>query len=46
MEWGFFFESFKGQMLSKKKGAMVGLCISFVATFGWIAIGQNDSSSL
>jgi hypothetical protein len=30
----------------KKKGAMVGLHISFGATFGWIAIGQNGSSSL
>jgi hypothetical protein len=30
----------------QKKGAMVGPCILFVATFAWIVIGQNGSSSL
>jgi hypothetical protein len=30
----------------EEQGAMVGPCISFVATFGWIDIGHNNSSSL
>jgi len=41
-----FFLNHLGDKCCQKKGAMVGLCILFVATFGWIAIGQNGSSSL
>jgi len=43
---GVFFLNHLRDKCCQKKGAMVGFCISFVATFGWIAIGQNDSSSL
>jgi hypothetical protein len=41
-----FFLNHLGHKCYKKKGVMVGPWISFVATFSWIAIGQNNSSSL
>jgi len=41
---GLFLESFRREILLKNK--VVGPYIFFVATFGWITIGQNDSSSL
>jgi hypothetical protein len=43
---GFFLESFRGQNIVEEQDAMVGPCISFVATLCWIAIGQYSSSSL
>jgi hypothetical protein len=41
-----FLKIIQGSNVVKKQGVMVGPCISFVATLGWIAIGQNGSSSL
>jgi hypothetical protein len=45
MEW-FFSLIIQGTNVVKEQGAMVGPCISFVATLGWIVVGQNNSSSL
>jgi hypothetical protein len=44
---GMFFSLFIQRIdVVKEQGAMVGPHSSFMATFGWIVIGQNGSNSL
>jgi hypothetical protein len=42
----FFFWIIKGTNVVKEQGAMVGPCITIVATVVWIALSKDNSNSL
>jgi hypothetical protein len=43
---GVFFWIIKGTNVVKEQGAMVGPCITIVATVVWIALSKDNSNSL